>query len=83
MQAKVNLVFLVIVVLSSFSFISYSQTNSTSDDIRIVRHQAVKMSDGIILYADLYLPAEPGKYPTIVSSSLLMEFRETVHMRCL
>ena len=35
-------------------------------DIKILRHQAVPMSDGINLYADVYLPKEEGKYPTIV-----------------
>lgn len=36
-------------------------------EIRILRHQPVEMRDGTILYADVYLPAEPGEYPTIVS----------------
>lgn len=36
-------------------------------NIRIKRYQAVPMRDGVILYADVYLPEEPGKYPTIVS----------------
>lgn len=36
------------------------------NDIRLLRHQPVPMSDGVILYADLYLPAAEGQYPTIV-----------------
>lgn len=35
-------------------------------DVRILRHQAVPMQDGVNLYADVYLPREEGKYPTIV-----------------
>jgi putative CocE/NonD family hydrolase len=36
------------------------------NDIRILRHQAVPMSDGVTLFADVYLPVEAGQYPTIV-----------------
>ena len=36
------------------------------NDIRILRHQEVPMKDGVILYADIYLPKPPGKYPTLV-----------------
>ncbi len=36
-------------------------------EIRIKRFQAVPMRDDVTLYADVYLPAEPGEYPTIVS----------------
>ena len=36
------------------------------NDIRILRHQAVPMEDGVILYADVYLPVNKGKYPTLV-----------------
>ena len=35
-------------------------------DLRIMRHQAVPMQDGVNLFADIYLPAEAAKYPTIV-----------------
>ncbi len=66
---EIGILLSLMIVFSSFSFISYSQQYTLSNNIRIERHQPVKMSDGIILYADLYLPAEPGKYPTIVSST--------------
>ncbi|MEX2586023.1 MAG: CocE/NonD family hydrolase [Balneolaceae bacterium] len=36
-------------------------------EVRVLRHQPVPMRDGTILYADVYLPAEPGEYPTIVT----------------
>ncbi|NND07359.1 MAG: CocE/NonD family hydrolase [Saprospiraceae bacterium] len=35
-------------------------------DLRIMRHQAVEMRDGVRLFADVYLPEEEGAYPTIV-----------------
>lgn len=38
-----------------------------SDEIRIERHRPVKMRDGVTLYADVYLPVQKGKYPTIVT----------------
>ncbi len=37
-----------------------------NSDIRLLRHTPVPMSDGVVLYADLYLPAAEGRYPTIV-----------------
>ena len=63
-----KLCFLLIAVFS-FSFTQPAENNAISNDIRIERHKPVRMSDGVTLYADLYLPAEPGRYPTIVSST--------------
>lgn len=34
--------------------------------IKILSHVAVPMRDGVKLYADIYLPEAPGKYPVIV-----------------
>lgn len=42
-------------------------TTASGHDVRILRYQEVPMRDGVILYADVYLPEEPGEYPTIVS----------------
>lgn len=36
------------------------------NEIRIERHKAVPMRDGVTLYADVYRPVAPGKYPTII-----------------
>ncbi len=47
--------------------------------IRIERHKAVPMSDGVKLYADVYLPVAPGKYPTIVTRSCYGVQRDGVH----
>lgn len=34
--------------------------------IKILSHQAVPMRDGVKLYADVYLPSAPGKYPALL-----------------
>jgi len=49
------------------------------NDIRIERHKAVTMSDGVVLYADVYLPADPGRYPTIVTRTPYGVQRDGVH----
>ena len=48
--------------------LSLSQAISAQslNDIRILRHQQVPMEDGVLLYADVYLPLESGQYPTLV-----------------
>lgn len=50
-------------------------------EIRILRYQPVEMRDGTILYADVYLPAEPGPYPTIVSRTPYGVQRPGSHQR--
>lgn len=37
-----------------------------AEKVRIDRYQAVPMRDGVRLYADVYRPAAPGRYPVIV-----------------
>jgi len=37
-----------------------------SNEIRLERHKAIPMRDGVILYGDLYRPAPEGKYPTLI-----------------
>jgi putative CocE/NonD family hydrolase len=70
---------LLILVAGSFSFTDVSDTQSKLNDIRIERHKAVSMTDGVVLYADVYLPAEPGKYPTIVTRTPYGVQRDGVH----
>lgn len=36
------------------------------NSIRLERHKAVPMRDGVTLYCDAYLPLKPGKYPTLI-----------------
>ena len=38
-----------------------------SHEVRVQSHVGIKMRDGVTLYADLYLPAAPGRYPTVVN----------------
>ena len=40
--------------------------SSVNNEIKIERFKPVPMRDGVKLYADVYMPAKPGKYPTIV-----------------
>lgn len=47
--------------------------------IRLLRHQAAKMRDGVTLYGDVYLPAEPGRYPTLVVRTPYGVQRDGVH----
>ncbi len=50
-----------------------------SNEIRIERHKPVPMRDGTILYADVYMPAKPGKYPTIISRTPYGQQRDGSH----
>ncbi|MDY0098935.1 MAG: CocE/NonD family hydrolase [Bacteroidales bacterium] len=56
-----------------------SEPQSGLNDIRIERHKAVPMSDGVILYADIYRPAASGRYPTIVTRTPYGVQRDGVH----
>jgi putative CocE/NonD family hydrolase len=49
------------------------------NEIRIERNKPVKMRDGVILYADVYLPVKPGKYPIILTRTPYGLQREGVH----
>lgn len=42
---------------------AYPATN----DIRMENLVPIKMRDGVVLYADVYMPTTPGKYPVLVS----------------
>lgn len=69
LNKKIFLIPALIITICLFSFKSDNEQEPVTGDVRIERHKAVKMSDGITLYADLYLPAGQGRYPTIVSST--------------
>ena len=51
-------------LLICLSFLVFGQSHH---DLRILRHQAIPMQDGIKIYADCYLPKEEGKYPVIIT----------------
>ncbi len=58
--------FAVLFLLQSTLLIA-SEKALYAENIRIERHKAIAMRDGVKLFADIYLPAKPGKYPTIVT----------------
>ena len=68
-----------ILVAGTLAFDDVSDSESLLNDIRVERHKAVPMSDGIILYADVYLPAAPGRYPTLVTRTPYGVQRDGVH----
>jgi len=77
---------LVIALFFVCSFGLYGSMPATASDpgtvlneIRIVRQVAVPMRDGTILYADIYRPAKPGKYPVIVTRTPYGLQRDNVH----
>lgn len=49
------------------------------NEIRIERNKPVPMRDGVILYADVYRPVKPGKYPVILTRTPYGLQREGVH----
>lgn len=54
-------------------------SQSVENEIRIIRHVEVPMSDGVKLYADVYLPKLTGKYPTIVTRTCYGVQRDGMH----
>ena len=50
--------------------------------IAIFSHIPVPMRDGTVLYADLYRPAAPGRYPTLIARTPYNhEHMKTEHLR--
>jgi len=49
------------------------------NEIRVDRYQAVAMRDGVKLYADVYRPAAPGKYPVLVVRTPYGTQRDGMH----
>jgi len=62
-----------------FSFVQEAEIEPVQNIIRIERHKEIPMRDGVKLYADVYLPAKPGKYPTIVVRTPYGLQRDGVH----
>lgn len=53
-----------------------------AETIAIYSHIPVPMRDGTVLYADLYRPATPGRYPTLISRTPYNhEHMKTDHLR--
>jgi len=58
--------FLLLMIAISFAFRSDYHEDPPLNGIRIERHREIIMRDGVKLYADIYLPEAPGRYPTLV-----------------
>ena len=56
-----------------------ASTGTVLNEIRIVRQVAIPMRDGTVLYADIYRPVKPGKYPVIVTRTPYGLQRDNVH----
>lgn len=74
------LFFFLLIMLSGFTVTDTGLQQATIlNEIRIERNKAVPMRDGVILYADVYRPAKPGKYPVILTRTPYGLQREGVH----
>ena len=78
---KNSLFFCLLLVLSS-GFTSENvelETDPIINEVRIERNKPVPMRDGVLLYADVYRPTKPGKYPVILTRTPYGLQREGVH----
>ncbi|MGV3603996.1 MAG: CocE/NonD family hydrolase [Dyadobacter fermentans] len=66
-------------VLAMLSSVHALLADTVLNEVRIERHKAVRMRDGVVLYADVYMPATPGRYPTIVTRTPYGVQRDGVH----
>lgn len=48
-------------------------------EVRIERHKAIPMRDGVVIYGDVYRPAAEGKYPTLIVRTPYGVQRDGVH----
>ena len=69
--------YLILIVFSLPTF--FAQAQVALEKIRIERHKAIPMRDGIKLYGDVYLPDAPGKYPTLVTRTPYGVQRDGMH----
>ena len=58
---------------------TFPGASSAQNQIKIERHQAARMRDGVNLYADIYRPRADGRYPTIVVRTPYGVQRDGVH----
>ncbi len=50
----------------------------SQENILIDHHRAIRMRDGVTLYADIYRPSKAGRFPTVVVSTPYGVQRESV-----
>jgi len=58
---------LILVVLPLLGQVKFPDTYPPLNDVAMDNRVATPMRDGVTLYADVYRPAKPGKYPVILS----------------
>src|SRR5690554_2867428 len=74
-----GMLFCLLLAISSGFTAENSEADPILNEIRIERNKPVPMRDGVILYADVYRPAKPGKYPVILTRTPYGLQREGVH----
>lgn len=52
--------------MKSLTVLVVAACSAQAEEIRIDRHQAATMRDGVKLYGDLYRPARKGKFPVLI-----------------
>lgn len=73
------LLFIVSAGLNGSTPPSLPDPGTVLNEVKIVRQVAIPMRDGSILYADIYRPANAGKYPVIVTRTPYGLQRDNVH----
>ncbi|MFN0086663.1 MAG: CocE/NonD family hydrolase [Blastocatellia bacterium] len=68
-----------LMVLAGIVVVGPAGGASEAAPIRIERHLAVPMRDGVTLYGDLYRPRAEGKYPTLIVRTPYGVQRDGVH----
>ena len=53
--------------LSGAPAVKFTPVYPAGNDVKIDHRAAIRMRDGVVLYADVYRPAKEGKYPVLVS----------------
>ena len=79
MRRSIIYLCLSLTIAISFSFVNDPNINPQLNRIRIERHKEIVMRDGVKLYADVYLPEAPGRYPTLVVRTPYGLQRDGVH----
>jgi putative CocE/NonD family hydrolase len=67
MKSRVGLVLLLLVGILRLAAADFSVARPPSNHIRLENHVPIPMRDGVVLYADIYRPEGPGKYPVLLS----------------
>jgi predicted acyl esterase len=70
MKVRPGMLMKTYIALASSVFLCLSATLlGAADEVRVVPNVPVSMRDGTILAADVYLPAQAGRYPVLLERS--------------